>query len=520
MSTPLLIIEGTVIITCVYSLTLFLHIVLPGRFIEGYACADDNGNSGKAIATSAKPQQRTTIASKVLLYKLNGALVLIISLPLGCYICDFLFPFSSNATNIKNEYNAEKNIMVFSMIKGLANFYERRKGIYIGGNLLGVIISMIFFLRGKKWVATAKKNGLDALKMEKSSRCITKDQLEIIQSSSNDATETTTAVCRTKKEEATIQNLTNSIKDFYTGKGEFNPRSFILQCDVDWKMWLYLAGTVALEMHVFSMVIAHALVQSNIDTHEFFPISSSEIIQLLHSISRAMASSAVMWTWFCLDYLTHEEIHLYTYDLFAERLGLKLIWGCLGVYPFIYPFSLHCLVQKIDTVDDLSAQSTVAILALFLFGWFLTRGANNQKFAFKVDPKKKDFLFCGILVKQLSIEVRSNIGIKKKNDDDDELRPRGQQYQGPPPRKILVSGWWGLARHLNYMGEIVQGLAMSLPSFLVTKSPVSFVYFAFITALLLPRQKEDNILCRKKYGTEVWDEYTRLVPSKVVPFIY
>ena len=29
--------------------------------------------------------------------------------------------------------------------------------------------------------------------------------------------------------------------------------------------------------------------------------------------------------------------------------------------------------------------------------------------------------------------------------------------------KILCSGFWGLARHINYFGEIVQAIALALP---------------------------------------------------------
>ncbi len=36
-----------------------------------------------------------------------------------------------------------------------------------------------------------------------------------------------------------------------------------------------------------------------------------------------------MLSWFCVEYLMHEHVHLFTYDLFAERTGFKLTWGCL-----------------------------------------------------------------------------------------------------------------------------------------------------------------------------------------------
>ncbi len=39
-----------------------------------------------------------------------------------------------------------------------------------------------------------------------------------------------------------------------------------------------------------------------------------------------------LFTWFVADYLVFERVHRYTYDLVAERIGFKLIWGCVAFY--------------------------------------------------------------------------------------------------------------------------------------------------------------------------------------------
>ena len=52
-----------------------------------------------------------------------------------------------------------------------------------------------------------------------------------------------------------------------------------------------------------------------------------------------------MLSFFVVEYLYHEHVHLYTYDLFAEKLGFKLIWGCLCFYPFFYPIGVWPILQ-------------------------------------------------------------------------------------------------------------------------------------------------------------------------------
>ena len=46
--------------------------------------------------------------------------------------------------------------------------------------------------------------------------------------------------------------------------------------------------------------------------------------------------STILLTYFIIDYFIFEEVHLYTYDLFAERVGFKLGWGCMVFYPYFY----------------------------------------------------------------------------------------------------------------------------------------------------------------------------------------
>lgn len=82
--------------------------------------------------------------------------------------------------------------------------------------------------------------------------------------------------------------------------------------------------------------------------------------------------------------------------------------------------------------------------------------------------------------------------------------------------KLLTSGWWGVSRHPNYLGDLLIGLSWSLPTGFNT--PLTYFYFAYFIILLVHRQKRDDHACKQKYGKD-WDEYCRRVPYKICPWL-
>ncbi|MGM0576015.1 MAG: DUF1295 domain-containing protein [Myxococcota bacterium] len=253
------------------------------------------------------------------------------------------------------------------------------------------------------------------------------------------------------------------LADLYLGR-RWNPQW--LSGRVDAKMWLYLVGAVMLELNVLSFTAHHW------SLHPDDP-------------SPGVAVYAALFSWFVLDYLTFERVHLYTYDLFAENVGFKLGWGCLVFYPYFYPVGLWGTAELPNphTPTPLLA----AYAAVFFLGWSLARGANMQKFTFKRDPE------------------RSFLGIRPRTVTDGE-------------RRLLVSGFWGVSRHINYLGEILMatGLALVLghPSVIWP-----WLYPLYYLVLLLPRQIDDDRRCARKYGP-LWEEYTSRVRYRIIPGIY
>jgi delta14-sterol reductase len=230
-------------------------------------------------------------------------------------------------------------------------------------------------------------------------------------------------------------------------------------------MWLYLVGAVMLALNILSSVAHHLAVH---------PEPNPGV--LLH---------AALFGWFICEYLYFERVHLYTYDLFAERVGFKLGWGCLTFYPYFYGVGVWALADAPD--PGWPALMVVAAVVFFL-GWGLARGANMQKYTFKTRPGAK---FLG----RIAPETVSD-----------------------GSRALLCNGFWGVSRHVNYLGEILMAVGLTLalgwPGELLP-----WFYPLYYLVLLVPRELDDDRRCAAKYGP-LWDAYKKRVPWRIIPRIY
>jgi delta14-sterol reductase len=227
---------------------------------------------------------------------------------------------------------------------------------------------------------------------------------------------------------------------------------------VDAKMLLYLVGATMLALNLVSFA-AHAGWQPGVVLH------------------------TGLFLFFLVDYLVFERVHLYTYDFVAERVGFKLGWGCLVFYPFFYAVGLWWAAGQPDPRPPGWLLALAA--GLFFAGWTLARGANLQKFRFKTEPGRDRF---------------------------------GPFAQRSLDGRVLVSGFWGVSRHVNYLGELLMAVGLTL----ALGHPGTFwpwLYPLYYVALLVPRQLDDDRRCAAKYGA-LWEEYRRTVRWRIVPFLY
>lgn len=254
------------------------------------------------------------------------------------------------------------------------------------------------------------------------------------------------------------------LAELYQGR-RLNPQMFNRRADA--KMVLYLLGAVLLELNLLSFAAHHFLTYPN-------------------DPSPGVVLYVVLFTWFVCDYLVFERVHLYTYDLFAERIGFKLVWGCLAWYPYFYVVGLWAVADEPNPKSPYGFLMLVTVI--FFVGWILARGSNMQKYTFKMDPER-EFLRL-IKPKQLS---------------------NGKQH-------LLCNGFWGVSRHVNYLGEILMAFGLTL----CLGWPFEFapwLYPLYYLALLIPRQIQDDKRCAAKYG-DLWADYCAHVPWRIVPKIY
>jgi delta14-sterol reductase len=234
---------------------------------------------------------------------------------------------------------------------------------------------------------------------------------------------------------------------------------------VDAKVWFYLVGAVLLQLNVLSFAAFH--------------------LANVKEINPGFLLACAMLTWFCFEYLIFERVHLWTYDFIAERVGFKLGFGCLAFYPYFYTVALWFTTPSPN--PGIPVWLTVLFGALFLCGWVLTRGSNMQKYLFKTAPGRK-FLW-------ITPEVLSD-----------------------GTHTLLVNGFWGASRHINYLGETIQAIAIALAAGYFGVWMV-WLYPLYYVALFVSRQADDDKLCRAKYGA-LWDQYTKRVKYRIVPGIY
>ncbi len=201
-------------------------------------------------------------------------------------------------------------------------------------------------------------------------------------------------------------------------------------------------------------------------------------------VSVPMALVCAFQILYVTDYFIFEDAILTTWDIRHEPFGFMLCWGSLVWVPFT--FSLQAL-YLVDHAFDLPTWGAALLIALNMLGYVIFRGANLQKHRFRKAPERPFWGF------------------------------RPEFIQTRYGTKLLTSGFWGVARHSNYLGDLTMGLAWCMTTGFHAILP--YFYFIYFVILLVHRERRDSNHCARKYGAD-WRTYTDKVRWRILPFVY
>ncbi|MCJ1422357.1 erg24, C-14 sterol reductase [Sticta canariensis] len=211
---------------------------------------------------------------------------------------------------------------------------------------------------------------------------------------------------------------------------------------------------------------------------------------------------------YVLDALYMETAILTTMDITTDGFGFMLAFGDLVWVPFTYSLQARYLAMY---PVNLGIGGIIGVLAVQGFGYYIFRSANNEKNRFRNDPNDPK-------IAHLKYMETASGG------------------------KLIISGWWGTARHINYLGDLIMSWSYCLPTgvagyVIQRNSPLSskteavqgdargwgmivtYFYIIYFVILLVHRASRDEQKCIRKYGKD-WVEYKKKVPSVLVPGIY
>ena len=212
----------------------------------------------------------------------------------------------------------------------------------------------------------------------------------------------------------------------------------------------------------------------------------------LYGLSNSMIISVSLQLIYLAKFYVWETGYLRSLDIMHDRAGFYTLWGCLVWVPCIYTSpSMYLVLHPIQLTTSIS----VLIFSLGTFCIFINYFADRQRQRIRATDGQ-----CTIWGRQPVMTIATYT--TEQGDTKNNI--------------LLASGWWGIARHFHYVPELIAAFCWTVPALFTHFSP--YFYVCFLTVLLFDRAFRDDRRCAKKYGKH-WQDYCRLVPYRIVPFL-
>jgi len=222
------------------------------------------------------------------------------------------------------------------------------------------------------------------------------------------------------------------------------------------------------------------------------------------SIKPGLFFTALSQFIYLVKFFKWEIGYMRSIDIIVDRAGFYETWGCLVWVPSVYTLHTRSIVNAAPQHTWYSAG--LIFLVGTVGGVLLNFWADSQRQWFR--EADGNITIWGQKAKAVRCKYVVRNSATGKLEERESL--------------LLASGFWGAARHFQYLFELMAAWSWCLLStnFSDTGNGVLPLFYAtFLTILLIHRADRDELKCIKKYG-DGYRRYMDLVPYKIIPGIY
>eukprot|EP00039_Didymoeca_costata_P019983 m.339615 g.339615 ORF g.339615 m.339615 type:complete len:483 (-) comp18886_c0_seq1:31-1479(-) len=210
--------------------------------------------------------------------------------------------------------------------------------------------------------------------------------------------------------------------------------------------------------------------------------------------------SAISQYLYLVKFFWWEMGYMRSIDIIVDRAGFEIQWGCLVWVPAVYTLHSRFLVLH---PSGFSFSFALGLFVISMAGVVLNYLADAERDYFRAMNGK-----CKVWGKEPKYIQAYYTVVDPKTGKKSERTSL-----------LLASGFWGVARHFQYLFELIAAWSWCLFTNPLVNGVLPLWYAGFLTYLLIDRANRDSDKCLAKYG-KYYESYCKLVPYKILPGVY